>query len=236
MVLAAVGLIAGSILIAAEESSRPTMTVKACEDFTVTGDGKSPAWETTEWVALSKRPDSPHDYETRVKALYSKTGLYFLIDGTDSKLTATFKNDYDTLWMEDVFEVFLWPQEKYPVYFEYEISPLGRELPILIPNFDGKIMGWLPWMYEGGRKIQKAVSITGGDAKSDAAIKGWRAELFFPYELLKPLENVPPKAGSKWRANFYRMDYDGGKQSSWDWARVGPSFHEFEKFGTLVFE
>jgi hypothetical protein len=32
------------------------------------------------------------------------------------------------------------------------------------------------------------------------------------------------------------MDYDGGKQSAWDWARVGASFHEYQKFGTLVFE
>ena len=33
-----------------------------------------------------------------------------------------------------------------------------------------------------------------------------------------------------------RVDYDDGKSTSWDWAHVGPSFHEFEKFGTLVFE
>jgi len=38
----------------------------------------------------------------------------------------------------DVFEFFLWPDERYPVYFEYEISPLGHELPILIPNFGGQ--------------------------------------------------------------------------------------------------
>jgi hypothetical protein len=29
------------------------------------------------------------------------------------------------------------------------------------------------------------------------------------------------------------MDYDDGKKTSWDWARVGPSFHEFQKFGTI---
>ena len=50
-------------------------------------------------------------------------------------------------------------------------------------------------------------------------------------------QDVPPKAGTKWRANFYRMDYDDKSvTSAWDWARVGPSFHEYKKFGTLVFE
>jgi hypothetical protein len=32
------------------------------------------------------------------------------------------------------------------------------------------------------------------------------------------------------------MDYDGGKVTGWDWARVGRSFHEYEKFGALVFQ
>ena len=132
--------------------------------------------------------------------------------------------------------MFLWPDERETVYFEYEISPLGHELPIIIPNMDGKFLGWRPWHYEGERKVRKATSAVGGELKSGAAVKGWKAEVFIPYELLSPLQNVPPKAGSRWRANFYRMDYDDGKKSSWDWARVGSSFHEFRKFGTLVFE
>jgi hypothetical protein len=47
---------------------------------------------------------------------------------------------------------------------------------------------------------------------------------------------APPKPGARWRANFYRVDYDDGRQTSWDWARVGPNFHEFKKFGTLIFD
>jgi len=72
--------------------------------------------------------------------------------------------------------------------------------------------------------------------KSKASIAGWTAEFFIPYELLKPLLNVPPKAGASWRANFYRMDYDDGHVTGWNWAPVGRSFHEYQKFGTLVFE
>jgi hypothetical protein len=47
----------------------------------------------------------------------------------------------------DVFEAFVWPDERDPLYFEYEISPLGRELPILIPNLGGRFLGWRPWHY-----------------------------------------------------------------------------------------
>src|SRR5690606_5116958 len=185
---------------------------------------------------LNRRPGGEHDYTARFKMLYSNKGVYVLFDGTDETLTATMQEDFLNLWTEDVYECFFWTDEKHPVYFEYEISPLGYELPILIPNLDGTFLGWRPWNYEGDRKIQKAVSATGGPNESMAKVRGWRAEVFIPYELLKPLGNVPPKPGTKWRANFYRVDYDGGETTGWDWARVGPSFHEFQKFGTLVFD
>jgi outer membrane protein assembly factor BamB len=34
----------------------------------------------------------------------------------------------------------------------------------------------------------------------------------------EPLGNVPPQAGTPWRANFYRVDYDDGHPTGWDGA------------------
>lgn len=220
----------------AKAPALPEIKVKPTEDFEVTGNGSNKVWEKATWETLHRRNADGLPYETRFKVLYSPKGLYVLMDSTDKKLTATYQKDFENLWTEDVCEVFLWPDERDRLYFEYEISPLGRELPILVPNNDDKFMGWLPWHYEGGRKIRKATSAVGGDVKSGAEVAGWKAEIFIPYELLAPLRNVPPKVGTRWRANFYRVDYDGGKQTGWDWSRVGPSFHEYQKFGTLVFE
>ena len=213
-----------------------TLRIRRTEDFGVTGRGDEPAWKKATWEPLNLRATDGHKYKTRVKMLYSDTGLYVLMEAEDRKLTATMKADFLDLWNEDVFEFFLWPDEQYPVYFEYEISPLGFELPILIPNFGGDFLGWRPWHYDGQRKTQTATTTIGGPKRSGARIRGWKAEVFVPYDLLKPLQNVPPRAGTRWRANFYRVDYDDDKSTSWDWARVGGSFHEFEKFGTLIFE
>ncbi|MCA9213460.1 MAG: carbohydrate-binding family 9-like protein [Planctomycetales bacterium] len=220
----------------AQEQAAAEARVKKTQDFHVTGDGSNPAWKNADWIPLNKREGGNHEYMARFKVLYSDTGIYFLMNGTDKVLTATMQNDFDDLWNEDVFEVFLWTDEQHPIYFEYEISPLNKELPIIIPNFDGKFLGWRPWHYEGDRKTKKAVKILGGEAKSGASIEGWSAEVFFPYALLNPLQNVPPKSGTRWRANVYRVDYDDKKTTQWDWARVGTSFHEYKKFGTLVFE
>lgn len=221
---------------AAGEPAARMLRVTQTEDFVVNGAGDAAAWEKADWEPLHRRSSDGHPYETRFKMLYSETGLYVLMEGEDRTITATMNEDFLDLWNEDVFEFFLWPDERYPVYFEYEISPLGYELPIIIPNFGGRFLGWRPWHYEGARKTQKATAVTGGAKRSGARVTGWKAEVFVPYELLKPLQSVPPQPGTRWRANFYRVDYDGGRSTSWDWTRVGPSFHEFDKFGTLVFE
>jgi predicted TIM-barrel fold metal-dependent hydrolase len=213
------------------------LRVRPTADFEVTGDGSAEAWSKADWEPLQRRTEDGLPYETRIKMLYSEKGVYVLMDATDAKISSTIKEDFQDLWLEDVFEVFLWPDERDAIYFEYEISPLNRELPILVPNLEGNhFFGWLPWHYNGDRRVRKATSAVGGTIASGGAVKGWKAEVFIPYELLKPLRNVKPQPGTRWRANFYRMDYDDAKITSWDWARVGRSFHEFARFGTLVFE
>lgn len=219
------------------QPAEKVMEVQRTDDFTVDGSGQAAAWKPVPWVPLSLRtPDGPQ-YQTRVKMLYSQTGVYVLMEAEDRKLTTTMREDFLSLWKEDVFEFFFWPDERHTVYFEYEISPMGFELPIMVPNFDGEFSGWRPVHYVGERKTQKATTVTGGQKLSGAEVTGWKAEVFVPYKLLSPLQNVPPRPGTRWRANFYRMDYDDdGKTTGWDWARVGESFHEYQKFGTLVFQ
>jgi predicted TIM-barrel fold metal-dependent hydrolase len=225
-------VLAGSF---APKASHPTLTVPRTEDFQITGKGASAEWERASWQALAPRGTTSRDDPTRFKALHSDKGIYFLMQGIDRRVSATIQEDFADLWKEDVFEVFLWPDETTPLYLEYEISPLGHELPILVPHLDGKFLGWRPWHYEGERKVEKATSVQGGNKEPGSASTGWTAEIFVPYALLSPLQNVPPRRGTSWRANFYRMDYDDGP-ASWEWSHVGESFHDTENYGSLVFE
>jgi len=105
------------------------------------------SWDAVEWVDIPQRTKSGTAYSTRAKVLYSDTGIYFLFHCEDNKLTATHNQDFANLFNEDVVEVFLWTDEKSPIYFEYELSPLNFELPILVPNYGGTFRGWLPWHY-----------------------------------------------------------------------------------------
>lgn len=211
------------------------ITVKKCTDFTVTGDGSSPAWQSAPWIRLNPQEPGISGYETKVKMLYSETGLYFLYNCQDEKLTATMHDDNMNLWEEDVVELFLWPAEDFPVYFEYEISPLDFELPIIVPNYKGKFLGWLPWNYAGDKRVIHATSTTGGPKKGGAAVTSWTAEFFIPYKLLTPLPDVPPSSGTRWRANMYRIDYDKNA-IHFSWQKTNRTFHDYNSFGTFLFE
>ena len=211
------------------------LVIRKCTDFNITGDGTNDQWNKTDWVFLSHQGSDFIDYKTRVKVLSSTAGIYFLFDCEDEKLTTTLKGDNLNLWEEDVVEVFLWPAEDFPVYFEYEVSPMNYELPILVPNYKGKFLGWLPWNYEGDKKVVHATSVRGGEKVSGGKVTAWTAEFFIPYKLLAPLPEVPPESGTRWRANMYRIDYDKGS-SHFSWRKTSGTFHDYNRFGTFIFE
>jgi hypothetical protein len=214
-------------------SEKEYLEIMPVTDFEVTGDGSSPQWNRAQWEIIPKRSDDRIKYETRLKSLYSPKGIYFLIYCEDKVINATMQDDNLNLWEEDVVEVFLMPEEEYPVYFEYQISPLNYELTLLIPNMDGdrRFLGWLPWNYEGDKRTRRQTRIHKDD---DGNVTGWTAEFFIPFKLMEPLVIEPPAPGTKWRANFYRLDYDEGT-ARFSWQKTDVHFHEPHSFGTIIF-
>src|SRR5262249_31694222 len=91
--LAAAAAAEGGVLLAAGQGDKnvthetartagKTLHVKPTDDFEVTGDGRAAAWEKVAWEPLARRAARGHDYEAKIKLLYSKTGLYVLFSGT----------------------------------------------------------------------------------------------------------------------------------------------------------
>ncbi len=217
-------------------SQQEKLIVTQCEDFQLNGKGDHLQWNQTEWTKMSLLDEVEDKFETKFKMLYSETGIYVLASCEDNIISTDYETDQGDIWEGDVFEVFLHTDPSNPLYFEYEINPLNTELVLLVPNTDGDFFGWAPWHYEGDRLVKKAVHVLGGKAESGAKISGWTAEMFFPYTLFKALNNVPPKPGTEWTGNFYRMDYDTGKRVKWCWAPVESTFHEYKKFRPIIFK
>lgn len=207
------------------------LTIKSTPDFEVTADTNNNVWRNTPWMSMTQRNQNHKLKSTKIKLQYSTKGIYCLFWCEDDTITATPQEDFADLYNEDVVEIFFWTDERHPLYFEYELSPLNFELPILVPNDRGDFFGWRPWHYEGERKTRHAAKIyTHGQTTV-----GWAAEFFIPYALMKPLGNVPPTKGDKWRVNMYRLDYDNGN-TRWTWQPIQKNFHDYKSFGTMIFD
>jgi len=236
-IIALIAAIAGRAMPATAAPLQDTILVRKVQNFIVTGDGSAEAWNAIPWTGLPHQTLRGALYATRVKIAYSESGIYFLFDCVDEKLSASFKKDFLDLWTQDVVEVFLWTDENFPAYLEYELSPLNYELALLISNHDGEVYRWQPFHYEGRQRTSHATHVVGGIKKPGASVKGWTAEFFIPYRLLRPLNNNVPAPGTRWRANLCRVDYDNEKDvSEWSWQTTDRSFHEYKKFGVLLFE
>ncbi len=237
-----------SLLHAQSAAGTNNLIVKHTNDFTITGDGSATEWNTTTWNPITQRDKATLEengwqipqgtlgnsrYTTTFKILYSDKGLYCLYKCEDSAITATIKEDYGALYNEDVVELFLRPDTTLPAYFEYELSPLNYELPIMILNNKGNAMGWKPWHYDGRRKTIHEVNINKPASSGERFT--WTAEFFIPYALLAPTVSVPPVKGTLWRANFYRIDYDRSPAYS-SWRLTRENFHDYERFGIIEFD
>jgi len=215
----------------------PVLEVPRTRDFDVNGLGDHPSWKKIKPVPMVSRErlKRGENCDTWFKALWSSRGIYFYVDCTDDRISATRQPDFAPLYQQDVIEVFIWPAESLPIYFEYNISPFGAELPILCPHIGQEYMPWAAWRYQGKRLVRKAVNIRGGEAEPGARITGWSAEFFIPSLLLYPLPNRKLAKGVEWRANVYRIDYDRKPTRHIVWKDVGPSFHNHHLFPTLLF-
>ena len=178
-------------------------------------------------------------WHTTIRLATSSTALHVRFAAQDRVLSATHETDGSELWKEDVFEIFLWPDDEVPAYFEYELSPLGIELPLMVLNTGESFHGWSPWPYDAATQVQKTVEVRANGLKvpgrSGQRIDEWCAEITIPYALLKPVGHRAPSPGEHWRANFYRIDYDDGQPRVWSWRPTTRNFHEPDRFGTLVF-
>ena len=208
-----------------------TLRVNKVLPFEIDGAGTNASWNTTNWVNLIQLDSSSLQYPSKFKILYTDSGVYVLFSGLDKKITSPYKNDFEDLFRADVFEVFFHPEPSTPIYLEYEINAYYAELVLLVPNLSKKTFGWAPWKYTGKKKVVKKVKVH----EQNNEMYKWTAELYFPFKLFIPLQNLDVKKGVCWNANFYRLDYDDTKMVKWAWSPIVKSFHEFEKYGVIQF-
>ena len=142
-------------------------------------------------------------------------------DGRDDGVVASLTDRDGPLWQEDVFEVFLSPEDPPRLYYEFEVNPLGT-------LFDARVSS--PDLARATMRVETAWDCAGFAARVTRGPGRWSASLRIP---LGPLcgRNRRPR----WRANFYRIDRGTlDEYSSWSSTLADPpDFHVPERFGVL---
>jgi hypothetical protein len=161
----------------------------------------------------------PSQVRTRVHMAYDDEALYIgfhCFDSSPDSLVARSRDFDDSLWMEDIVEIFLDPGFDYSGYVHMGINSLGTASDAA---YGGSGADGSPPRWNARARIASQV---GADF--------WSAECRIEFgqdELLRPA------AGARWGLNFVRT-YRGAEYSQW--VRTYSGGHSPDDFGLAIFE
>jgi hypothetical protein len=193
--------------------------------------GGESAWRPAQEIVWG-----PEKYSTRFRALWSGAGVYLRFDAEDPHPWHTMTKRDDHLWDEEVVEIFLDLDGSGRNYAEIEINPANVICDVRMVRPSPDKLFDLSWNHEGLES--KVVKRQGG----------WIATVFLPWQGFRSLSpeaaraTLPPKPGTEWRFNLFRIERPGGPTAPAKdavfaaWSPTGqPSFHVPAAFRPLRF-
>ena len=192
------------------------------------------------WAGAPVATWGPDALATSFRAAWNDAGFFARWDVTDASPWHTMTRRDDTIWKEEVVEIFLDPGATVREYLELEVSPANVVVDL--------------WVEPAAKKYDKAWDIAGLETRvvprSDPATRkatGWTATAFVPWAALRAKAPagvaLPPKPGDRWRFNVYRIERPHGPAEPdrdvtlLPWAPTGsPSFHVPQRFREIVFD
>jgi Carbohydrate family 9 binding domain-like len=189
----------------------------------VNADASSGWWQAVPPVFLREAVTGGAPKQaTSLRVAWNGDELRVLFEADDTDPWATHTERDAPLYDEEVIEVFLDPVGDLESYFEMEVNPLNAVLDLVLRKNRSGYLRNFAWRCEGLRTAAKRTA------------RGWTAEFAIPFRAVT--SNMPVK-GTRWRANFYRIDRPKGE--AWElsaWSPTGrPTFHVPERFGLLEF-
>lgn len=165
------------------------------------------SWSDAPWtdyfmdIEGEKKPAPAH--KTRVKMIWDDQFLYIAAQMEEPHIWANPKPAADIIFKDNVFKIFIDPDNNMNDDFEIQINPLNNMLFLVMnkPYRDGgkPVSGWEPTGYKS------AVKIIGTINNSQDTDKEWTAEIALP---LAALGLNPEKQTSAFRINFLRTGFD----------------------------
>jgi len=199
-------------------------------------------------VALARRqlaPDAPPldaaiaFQPTALRVCCDAARLYVAFHCVDRDVWGSFDGRNQPIYTEEVVEAFLAPDGDVRRYVELETSPRGAWFEARIESPECRRSGmrvdrsWRCAGWQRGVRVRGTLAREPG--RKTAPDAAWCAEWAIPFASLPGAS--APRAGERWRANFFRIDAAGGGQySAWSPTFADPpDFHVPDRFGVLEF-
>lgn len=188
-------------------------------DAAPTIDGKldEAAWRDAAAAPIRQKNDGyPDARENRALVTWGEEAIYigFKSHPNDADPVAKHKEHDGKVFMDDCFELYLWPKGKADedTYFQFIVNAAAATLEsrAVVPEWDGEY-----------------------DVKTHRGDDGWSVELAIPY---KTLETAAPAPGDTWLAVFGRSHYREApyRELTTSWADFMQRYVEAK--GELVFD
>lgn len=222
-----------------EQAEKKKIIARKVKNGAIKIDGKM---DEKEWKDAASTGDfvrtmdglMPGDQKTQAKVLWDDKNLYVAFNCDDKDVWTTMDKHDDKLWTQEAVEIFIDADGDGKTYVELQVNPRNA-------TFDSYLAEYRKNQNDWTSKMKTAVKVDGTLDKRDDTDKGWTVEMAIPLEDAmgkeKTMKNVPPKVGTEWRVNMFRLDMPAGHPqmgTGWSPPMVG-DFHALDRFGVLVF-
>lgn len=212
------------------------VAVRAVKAPVIDGKLDDAVWATAKEQPLTRSYDGgPITRKTTFRIVYDDAFLYVAFRAEDPDVWGSLRNKDDSIYNEDVVEVFLDADADGKTYNELQVSPHNVNFDASFVTHRSDLPEAMKW--ESGMK--SAVFVKGTLDDDSDTDEYWTAEMQIPIAKLTAVPRVPPQKGDRWRFNAYRLEHLARRTNiegqSFSPLFVG-DFHALPRFGWLVFE
>ena len=204
---------------------------KTSDKITIDGD-------LSDWKTPFLGPFVIHDsgnkasQNTFVSLSWNDQNLYIAYRSTDSKIIGMpQKKDSQIFNTDDLVELFIDPDGDGQNYLEIGVNAFSSNYDLLLKCISPVCGGWNTAMN---------FDIVGLETVSKITPEGFNTEIKIPFSSLQTIKNgnfTPPKAGTKWRGNAFRIDYGNTTEyiALQHYKSLKYGFHQPEEFAVFEF-
>ena len=212
---------------------------RAAGPITLDGKADEVDWSKAQSTGAFKDAEggTPVGAETLGRLLWDDQNLYAFIDVRDPDVFSSYTKDDDSIWKEDVVELFIDANGDRHGYVELQVNPNNA-------HFDS----WFEkTRVEGGdvtfsSGMKSAITVDGTKDNRGDEDQGWHAEIAIPLAAIKGKDGsmavmLPPKAGQVWKLNLVRVEKGKDKPlTASSWAQISISdFHAIDRLLSVTF-